>query len=363
MVLTDLSKAFDSICHRTLLLKLQGLGASSKALKWFESYLTDRMQSTRLGTSRSEELIVTHGVPQGSILGPLLFSLYMNDLPSVVKFSSVESYVDDTKIYLSFSSKDIDSCLTKVPEGLRLIAAWCCTNKLLINPSKTKLILFGMRQLLSKIPDVRVPFLGQNLAPVPLVKDLGIILDSNLTFNEHVNTLTFSLISTQCQISKVRHLFFKSVLFTILNCLVFSKLFYCSTVWSGTFKQNIHKLQLVQNFAARVLTNTRKFDHISPVLRELGWSSIKHLLLVRDVTQLYKIVNGLAPSCLNSYINKRTGIHSYNTRFRENLDVPMCRTATAQRSFYYRSINTWNSLSESTRNSKTLTSFKCGAKL
>ena len=113
----------------------------------------------------------------------------------------------------------------------------------------------------------------------------------------------------------------------------FSKLFHCSTVWSGTFKQNIHKLQLVQNFAARVLTNTRKFDHISPVLRELGWSSIKHLLLVRDVTQLYKIVNGLAPSYLNSYINKRTGIHSYNTRFRENLDVPMCRTATAQRSF------------------------------
>ena len=113
----------------------------------------------------------------------------------------------------------------------------------------------------------------------------------------------------------------------------FSKLFHWSTVWSGTFKQNIHKLQLVQNFAARVLTNTRKFDHISPVLRKLGWSCIKHLLLVRDVTQLYKIVNGLAPSDLNSYINKRTRIHSYNTRFRENLDVPMCRTATAQRSF------------------------------
>jgi len=129
--------------------------------------------------------------------------------------------------------------------------------------------------------------------------------------------MTSSLISTLCQISKVRHLFSKSVLFTILNCLVFSKLFYFSTVWSGTFEQNIHKLQLVQNFAARVLTNNRKLDHMSPVLRELGCSSIKNLLLVRDVTQLYKIVNGLAPSYLNSYINKRTGIHSYNTRFGE----------------------------------------------
>ena len=245
MVLIDLSKAFYIICHRTLLLQLQGLGASSKASKWFQSYPTNRMQSTRPGTSRSEELIVTHGVPQGSILGPLPFSLYMNDLPSVVKFSSVESYVDDTKVYLSFSSKDIDSCLTKVTEDLRLIAAWCCTNKLLINPRKTKLILFGMRQLLSKIPDVRVPFLGKNLAPVPFVKDLGIILDSNLTLNKHVNTVPSSLISTLCQISKVKHLFSKSVLFIILNCLVFSKLFYCSTVWSSTLKQNIHKLQLV----------------------------------------------------------------------------------------------------------------------
>ena len=175
--------------------------------------------------------------------------------------------------------------------------------------------------------------------------------------------MTSSLVSTLCQITKVRHLFSKSLLFTILNCLVFSKLFYCSTVWSGTFEQNIHKLQLGQNFAARVLTNTRKFDHISPVLRELGWSSIKHLLLIRDVTQLYKRVDGLAPSYLNNYINKRTGIHSYNTRFRENLDVPLWRTATPQRSFHCRSINTWNSLRASTRNSKTLTSFKRGAKL
>ena len=105
--------------------------------------------------------------------------------------------------------------------------------------------------------------------------------------------MTSSLIPTLCQIGKVRHLFSKSLLVTILNCLVFSKLFYCSTVWSGTFEQNIHKLQLGKNFAARVSTNTRKFDHISPVLQELGWSSIKHLLLVRDVTQLYKIVNAL----------------------------------------------------------------------
>ena len=98
-----------------------------------------------------------------------------------------------------------------------------------------------------------------------------------------------------CQISRVRHLFTKPVLSTILNSLIFSKLFYCSTVWAGTSKQNLQKLQLVQNFAARGLTDTKKFDHISPVLRELGWPSIKDQLLVRDTTQ--QIQNKIKQNC------------------------------------------------------------------
>ena len=150
---------------------------------------------------------------------------------------------------------------------------------------------------------------------------------------------------------------------TILNCLVFCKLFYCSTVWSGTFAYNINKLQLVQNFAARVLTNTKKFDYISSVLRALCWPSIKNQLLVRDATMLYKIVNGLAPPYLECYVNKRSAIHSYNTRSRDNLVVPFCRTATAQRSFSYRAITAWNSLiSEETKNSATLSVFKRAVK-
>ena len=151
------------------------------------------------------------------------------------------------------------------------MAEWCYANHLLVNPDKTKLLLFGTRQLLSQLPDVTVPFLGQELKPVASTKDLGIILDSNLNFNDHVTSLNSSLLSTLCQVNRVRLLFSREVLNTILNSLVFSKLFYCSTVWSGTSKDNVHKLQLLQNFAARILTNTKKFDHISPILNELGW--------------------------------------------------------------------------------------------
>ena len=122
--------------------KLQNLGTAKKVLLYFESYLTNRPQSTRLATSLSEQLTITHGVPQGSILGPTLFSMYMNDLPEVIKFSNIESYIDGTKIYFSFASKDIDSRLRQVAEDLQHVAELCCANRLLINPDKTKFVLF-----------------------------------------------------------------------------------------------------------------------------------------------------------------------------------------------------------------------------
>ena len=179
--------------------------------------------------------------------------------------------------------------------------------------------MFGTRQPVSKLPHVTVPFLGQELTPASSAKDLGIILDSNLTFTEHISTLPSSLLSSLCQISRVRHLFTKDVLNIILNYLTFSKLFHCSTVWSGTFKQNMKKLQLIQNFAARILTDTREYDHISPILHELGWLTVKELLRLRDTTMIYKRLNGLTPRYLSSNLTERSKTYEYNTR---NPDQP-----------------------------------------
>ena len=253
MVLIDLSKAFDSICHFTLLEKLRMLGTSPNALIWFKSYLTNREQSTRIESTVSTPLIVTHGVPQGSILGPLLFNIYMNDMPKVVENSLAESFVDDSKIFLSFSIDEMEKALSLISCDLRKVAEWCCANYLLINPDKTKFIIFGTRQLLARLGDVTISFFGKELSPLPSCMDLGIIFDRYLSFNEHIDYLSSSLLGTLCQINRVRHLFTKDVLVVILNSLVFSKLFYCSTVWSDTSQQNICKLQLLQNFAARII--------------------------------------------------------------------------------------------------------------
>ena len=161
----------------------------------------------------------------------MLLTLYLNDLPTVAKFSNMESYVDDTKIYLSCGSKDIHSCMQRAAEDLESIAGWCCANHLLINPDKTKLVLFGTRQLVSKLPDVTYPFLDNSYAlSGPPTEDLVVILDSGLTFNNHISSLSLSLLFSLCQISRIRHLFSKEVLYIMINSIVFSKLFYCSAV-------------------------------------------------------------------------------------------------------------------------------------
>ena len=115
------------------------------------------------------------------------------------------------------------------------------------------------------------PSLDNSYALSRMKKDLGVTLDSGLTFNNHISSLSSSLLSSLCQISRVRHLFSKEVFYIMINSVVFSKLFYCSAVWAGTYKQNIYKLQLMQNFAARILTDTGKYDHITPALKALGW--------------------------------------------------------------------------------------------
>ena len=135
------------------------------------------------------------------------------------------------RIYLSIQPIDLENGILRVAADLNRIAEWCCSHFLLISPTKTKLILFGVSYILSRLPTIE--FLRQLLTPVLACKDLGLTLDSHLSFNNHISTLTSSLLSSLCQINRVKHLFTEDTL-PIINSLVFSKLFYCATVWSGT---------------------------------------------------------------------------------------------------------------------------------
>ena len=187
LVLLDLSKAFDSIDHKILLSKLRVLGVSREAIEWFRCYLSDRTQCVRIRHEVSDPREVAHGVPLGSILGPALFNTYITNLPSVPRLCSLKSYVDDSQLYFSFRVQETEVAKLHLIEDLERIATWCCAHSFLINPDKPKLLLLGTPQMLSRVPEgFAVSLLGKEILPSPSAKSLGVVMNSHLSFDEHV---------------------------------------------------------------------------------------------------------------------------------------------------------------------------------
>ena len=173
------------------------------------------------------------------ILGPALFNLYINDLPAIPKSGSLESFVDDSKLYLSFPVKDATTVVQLINEDLAKIATWCCYNGLLINPDKTKLLVMGNRQMLLRLlKDFHVTLLSKEVTPSNSARDLGIQMDATLSFDEHITNTVSYCFASLCQINRIKHLFDSKSLENIIYALVFIQLFYCSPVWSSTLKKN-----------------------------------------------------------------------------------------------------------------------------
>ena len=358
MVLLDMSKAFDSIRHDILLSKLQNLDFSQGALDWFQSYLSNRQQCVRIGDAVSKVLPLEFGVPQGSILGPVLFTIYVNDLLSVPKRCLSASYVDDCKLYLSFSPAEFPTSILALNEDLTRISQWCCKNSPLINPDKTKVLAVGLPQLLKKLSSFSITLFDKEITPVPVVKDLGVLLDTRLSYNQHITEIASKCLFKLYQINRIKHLLDRKTLLLVINSFVFSKLQYCSTVWSNTSSSNIDKLQKVQNFAGRIILGLRKYDHISDGLRSLKWLPIREKLILNDATMMHKCINKLVPDYLADMFKSRSQVHNRQTRSSGALDIPLCRLSTGQRSFAFRGAKLWNSLNDNIKSLKCPRNFR-----
>ena len=220
LVLMNMSKVFDSINH-LLLFKLRGLGVSPSALEWFKSYLKGRYRYVRIGNVVPQPLPVDYGVPQRSILGPALFTVYINDLLIVPKLCQTACYVDDSKLYLKFKTNELCNAVSAVNSDLNEICRWCCHNSLLVNPDKTTLLVIGVPQLLRQLPDFTITLCGKPISSTPVAKDLGVFLDQCLSYDEHIRKTVASCKNKLIQINK-------ETLLLIINSFVFSELFYCS---------------------------------------------------------------------------------------------------------------------------------------
>ena len=198
---------------------------------------------------------------------------------------------------------------------------------------------------------------------VESARDLGVYIDLHLTYDTHISHLVSSCLTKLVQINRVKYCFDRKTLVLIITSLVFSKMLYCSTVWSNTSSKNIQKLQLIQNFACKIICGARKYDHVTPLLDELNWLPVSKMLKFKDAVMAYKCASNLAPEYLCAKFKKRSSVHNRTTRNNEKFEIPLFRSATGQRTFAYRVVSLWNTLDEDLRNATTVKAFTKALKI
>ncbi|KAI2647171.1 RNA-directed DNA polymerase from mobile element jockey [Labeo rohita] len=316
--LLDLSAAFDTIDHDILIDRLQNYaGIQGQALRWFRSDLSDRYHFVYLNGESSQLSPVKYGVPQGPVLGPLLFSIYMLPLGNIIRKHriSFHCYANDTQLNIS-TRPDETSKLSKLTECVKNVKDWMTNNFLLSNSDKTENLLTYNLQL-----D------GYTVTSTK-VKSLDVILDSNLSFENHISHVTKTAFFHLRNIAKLRNMLPVSDAEKPVHAFMSSRLDYCNAPLGGCPASSINKLQTVQNAAARVLTMSRKYDHITLILKSLHWLPIRFRISYKIVLLTYKALNGLAPAYLTSLLQRYNPSRSLRSQNSGLLVVPRIAKST-----------------------------------
>ena len=317
LVLLDLSAAFDTIDHSTLLSCLRNwFGVGGCVLKWFTSYLTDRYQSIKIGSTLSDVCKLLFGVPQGSVLGPLLFSLYTTPLTSIIsrhKGIKFHFYADDSQVYIHLSQKNASASFEKLNRCLDDVKEWMSTSKLKLNPDKTDFIIFGSKRQRDKLKTCfPIDILGNSLCPADSVKNLGVWFDSDFSLSKHVQNVCKSCFVKLRDFRHVRRFLTHDVSVLVANALVSSRLDYWNSLFRSLSKFNLRKLQCIQNSAARIVSNTSRYTSITPVLKKLHWLPVEQRTVFKTATLVYKYLHTGFPRYFAPYLSSYSS--SYSTR-------------------------------------------------
>ena len=365
LVLLDLSAAFDTVNHDILLHRLrEQFGIHGTALSWFKSYLTDRKQCVAIGDSVSTHNTLDCGVPQGSVFGPLEFTLYTAPVEDIVRSHGVHNmiYADDNQIYLIMEPSDREAQLTKIEDCVRDVKAWTVANRLLLNDTKTEILHFTSRFLRQQDPIASLTICQEDVHVAEKARNLGVVMDKHMTLSAHISNVCRSASYAISKIGRIRRFIDQATAERLVHAFVTSRLDANNSLLYGLPETALKKLQRAQNSAVRLVTCIRRDQSINDARQKLHWLPIKDRIVFKLLLITYKIRHGIAPDYLAELLIERKPTRDLRSGSQCLFHRPPTRDVATmyygERAFSVAAPSMWNKLPFAIRNADSLMTFK-----